>query len=51
MPFLRAFARSEMQTALSKIWPRVSDSISNDNNCYVKCTSSFQVPIAIYHKL
>ena len=32
IPFLRALARSEMQTASSRIWTGVADSISCDDN-------------------
>ena len=36
MTFQKAFARSETQTVSSRIWTRVSDSISNDDNRYAK---------------
>ena len=32
-----------MQTALSRIWTRVSDSISYNDNCYTKHASSVKV--------
>ena len=31
---------SETQTALSRIWTRVTDTISHSDNCYGKCVSS-----------
>ena len=37
MPFQRALAQNEMQTALSRIWTQVADSISYDNNSCAKC--------------
>ena len=36
MFFLRALARRETQTASSRFWTRVTDSISNDDNHYAK---------------
>ena len=29
-------ARSKMQTAFTRNWTRVTDSISNEDNCYAK---------------
>ena len=37
--FLRALAQSEMQTALSKIWTLVTNFISNNDDCYAKCST------------
>ena len=41
IPFLMALARSEMQTASSGIWIRVTESISNDDNCYTMHASQY----------
>ena len=37
LSFLRALAWNEMQTASSRIWTWVADSISYDENWYAKC--------------
>ena len=37
MPFPRACARSEIQTASAKIWTGVSDFISYNDNLYTNC--------------
>ena len=39
MPFSRALARSKMQTALSRIWTRIADSINCTNNRHTTCSS------------
>ena len=39
MPFSRALKESEMQTVSPRIWTRVADSISYDDNRYAKRTS------------
>ena len=42
MPFPSALVQSGKQTALSKIWTCVADSISYNDNCYTKCASMFK---------
>ena len=39
-PFPRVLVQSEMQTSLPRIWTQISDSISNDNDCYMKHAST-----------
>ena len=39
MPFLRALAQSEMQSASFRIWTQLTNSISYDDNCYTKSAS------------
>ena len=39
IPFQRVLAQSEMQTALSRIWTWVTDSISFNDNHYALCAS------------
>ena len=39
MPIPKVLAQSEMQTALSRIWTRVANSISYNDNHYAKCAS------------
>ena len=41
MPFPRALVQREIQIALSRIWTQFTNSISYDNNHYIKSTSSF----------
>ena len=36
MPFPKALVRREMQTASSRVWTRVADSISNNDNIFPK---------------
>ena len=37
--FLKAWGQSEMQTAFSRVWTWVSDSISYNDDHYAKCIS------------
>ena len=39
IPFPRALAQIEMQTASSSIWTWITDSISYNDNPYPKCAS------------
>ena len=39
MPFLRALARSEMQTVSSEIWTRISRSVIDDDNRFATSSS------------
>ena len=38
MPFLRSLAKSEVQIVSSRIWTRVTDTISDEDNRYAKWT-------------
>ena len=38
IPFLRAMAQDETHIALSRVWTRLTDSISYGDNRYSKCT-------------
>ena len=44
MPFSRALGWSKMQTSLSRICIQITNSISNDGNCYTKHTSGWTSP-------
>ena len=43
MLFLRVLAQIAEQTALTRIWNRISDSISNADNRYTKYVSNINV--------
>ena len=50
MFFPKALLQNEKQSALFKIWNRILNSISNDNNLYAKQTSSNFICINIFVK-